>query len=86
MEKSSGKEQALKFVPAYAVQAVDTTAAGDCFVGAIAVGLAEGKSLVEAAHFASAAAAISVTRYGAQPSMPTREETDRFILERKKIV
>lgn len=69
-------------LPAYPVHAVDTTAAGDCFVGALAVGLAEGRSLVDAAGFASAAAAISVTRMGAQPSMPTREETDRFIRER----
>ncbi len=68
-------------LPAVPVRAVDTTAAGDCFVGALAVGLAEGRSLADAAGFASAAAAISVTRMGAQPSMPTREETDCFIRE-----
>lgn len=69
--ESTGAEH---FVPARVVKAVDTTAAGDCFMGGLAVGLADGRSLVEAAHFASAAAAISVTRYGAQPSMPTRRD------------
>jgi ribokinase len=59
-----------------AVQAVDTTAAGDCFTGALAVALAEGCSLIEAARFAGHAAAISVTRPGAQPSLPTRAEVE----------
>jgi ribokinase len=58
------------------VTAVDTTAAGDAFNGAFAVGLSEGRSPVEAAEFAAAAAALSVTRRGAQPSMPTRGEID----------
>jgi len=68
-------------IPAYPVQPVDSTAAGDCFVGALAVGLCEGKTLRSAAEFASAAAAISVTRAGAQPSLPRREEVVRFIRE-----
>jgi len=63
-------------LPALAVQAVDTTAAGDAFNGALAVRLAEGASLVEAARWASVAAAISVTRPGAQPSLPRRDEID----------
>ncbi len=67
-------------IPAFQVQPVDTTAAGDGFVGGIAVALGEGRSLVDAARFASAAAAISVTRRGAQPSLPTRAEVDQFIL------
>ena len=58
------------------VTAVDTTAAGDAFNGAFAVALAEGRNPVEAAEFAAAAAALSVTRRGAQPSMPTRGEID----------
>lgn len=70
-------------LPACSVQAVDTTAAGDCFVGALAVGLCEGKSITAAAEFASAAAAISVTRDGAQPSLPHREEVIRFMNERR---
>jgi len=58
------------------VTAVDTTAAGDAFNGAFAVALSEGRSPIEAAEFAAAAAALSVTRRGAQPSMPTRGEID----------
>jgi ribokinase len=68
-------------VPAFKVEAVDTTAAGDTFCGAFAVALVEGKSLKEALQFASAAAAISVTRMGAQPSAPTRKEIDAFLKE-----
>jgi ribokinase len=60
--------------PAFAVRAEDTTAAGDVFSGALAVALAEGRTLAEAATFASAAAALSVTRRGAQPSAPRRHE------------
>jgi len=66
-------------VPAFKVEAVDTTAAGDTFCGAFAVALVEGKSLKEALQFASAAAAISVTRMGAQPSAPTRKEIESFL-------
>jgi len=68
-------------VPSYQVEAVDTTAAGDTFCGAFAVALVEGKSMKEALQFAGAAAAISVTRMGAQPSVPTREEIDGFTKE-----
>ncbi len=67
-------------VPGRAVaQAVDTTAAGDCFTGALAVALGEGKSLGEAAAFANAAAALSVTKNGAQPSLPFRFEVEEFL-------
>ncbi len=66
-------------VPAYSVEAVDTTAAGDTFCGALAVALVEGKSLRESLQFASAAAAISVTRMGAQPSAPRRMEIEVFL-------
>ncbi len=65
--------------PAYSVKAVDTTAAGDAFNGAFAMALVTGKSPVESARFASAAAAASVTRNGAQPSMPTYEEVDQLL-------
>lgn len=68
-----------QLVPGFRVKAVDTTAAGDVFNGALAVALGEGKPMLEAVHFANAAAAISVTRLGAQPSAPTRLEIDRFL-------
>ena len=66
-------------VPAFPVESMDTVAAGDCFNGAFAVALLEGKDPPTAARFASAAAAISVTRRGAQASMPTRAEVDAFL-------
>jgi len=74
----AGKETRA-FVPGFKVKPVDTTGAGDMFNGALAVALAEGKSLLEAARFASAAAAISVTRLGAQTSAPRRKEIDRML-------
>ena len=61
-------------VPGITVEAVDTTAAGDVFNGALAVALSEGKKLEEAVLFANRAAALSVTRLGAQASAPYREE------------
>jgi ribokinase len=67
-----------EIIPAHAVRAIDSTAAGDAFNGAFAAELLEGKSPVESAHYASAVAAISVTRNGAQPSMPTRAEVNEF--------
>ncbi|WP_418992257.1 ribokinase [Alistipes sp.] len=70
-------ERAARFVPAYTVRAVDTTAAGDVFNGALAVALSEGRPLDLAARFAAAAASISVTRAGAQRSIPQRDEVDR---------
>ena len=61
-------------VEAIKVEAVDTTAAGDTYNGVLASVLAEGKSLIDAVHEANIAGAISVTRMGAQPAAPTREE------------
>lgn len=68
-------------LPGYAVDAVDTTGAGDVFNGALAAALAEGMNLAEAADFANAAAAISVTRPGAQASIPTRQEVEAMRAE-----
>jgi ribokinase len=68
-----------RLVPAFSVTAVDTTAAGDAFNSGFATGLMLGKSAVDSAVFASAVAAISVTRAGAQPSMPTMPEVERFL-------
>ncbi|MBR2116903.1 MAG: ribokinase [Alistipes sp.] len=67
-----------EIIEARKVAAVDTTAAGDVYNGALCAALAEGKSLREALTFATKASAISVTRVGAQPSVPTREEVDNF--------
>jgi ribokinase len=72
-----------KLLPAYPVHAVDTTAAGDAFNGALAVALLEGKGALASAQWASAVAAISVTRAGAQPSMPTSSEVSRFLDEKQ---
>lgn len=68
-----------EMIPGNRVEAVDSTAAGDAFTGSLAYGLANGNSIKDAATYANAVAAISVTRYGAQPSMPTKEEVDAFI-------
>jgi ribokinase len=70
------------WVRPFPVEAVDTVGAGDCFNGAFAVALLEGLDPFAAARFASAAAAISVTRRGAQASMPTRAEVDAFLAKR----
>jgi ribokinase len=72
-------EEGGRRVPGFSVKAVDTTAAGDIFNGALAVALAGGNPLLHAVRFANAAAALSVTRIGAQPSAPTRVEIDRFL-------
>ncbi len=69
---------AMHFIPALKVTVVDTTAAGDAFSGSLAVGLAQGHSLHEAAVFATRVAAFSATRRGAQPSMPTLREVEAF--------
>lgn len=66
-------------IPAFSVRAVDTTAAGDAFNGAFAVALMRGESVLDSARYACAVAAISVTRAGAQPSMPSRAEAERFL-------
>ncbi len=65
--------------PAFDVAPVDATAAGDTFNAALAVALTEGKPVAEAMRFACAAAAISVTRLGAQASQPSRTEVDEFL-------
>lgn len=71
-----------EIVPAYRVDAIDTTGAGDAFNGGLLTALAEGKSLADASRFANALAALSVQRIGTTPAMPTREEIDAFIKER----
>ena len=72
-------ERTDKFVPAKKVKAVDSTAAGDAFTGSLAVGIASGWTLLEAASFANNVAALSVTKMGAQSSMPTLKAVKDFI-------
>lgn len=70
--------------PAFSVQAVDTTAAGDAFNGALAAALAAGEALEDALELARAAAALACTRRGAQESLPGREEVLSFLNERRR--
>ena len=77
-------ENGHKHFSAFKANAVDTTAAGDVFNGTLAVDITKGKSLDKAILFASAAAAISVTREGAQPSIPKADEIAEFINESNK--
>lgn len=73
-EKGKGQ-----IIPGFRVKAVDTTAAGDTFNAGVVTGLLEGRALSDAIRFAHAAAALSVTRMGAQTAIPTRAETDDFL-------
>ncbi|WP_408011301.1 ribokinase [Pseudalkalibacillus sp. A8] len=66
-------------IPAYKVNPVDTTAAGDSYIAAFAVGITKGMSDQEAAKFASKVSAMVVTKEGAQPSLPTLEEVEKFV-------
>ena len=66
-------------IPAFPVQTVDTTAAGDAFAGALATAWAWGWTLRDAVRFAAAAGALAATRPGAQPSLPTRPEVEQFL-------
>ncbi|EOZ4935401.1 ribokinase [Enterobacter hormaechei] len=68
-------------VPGFKVKAIDTIAAGDTFNGALVTALLEGKAMDDAIRFAHAAAAIAVTRKGAQPSVPWRKEIDEFLIQ-----
>lgn len=74
-----GDVDGIHHCPAFMVNAVDTTAAGDVFCGSFAVALVEGKPLRDAIMFATAASAICVTQIGAQPSIPNRMDIDIFI-------
>jgi ribokinase len=73
------KGEAAFHVPAFKVKAVDTVGAGDTFCGALAVACGEGRKLADAVRFASAAAALSVTRAGAQNAAPHREQIEDFL-------
>lgn len=68
-----------ELVPAFKLKPIDTTAAGDVFSGTLAVALAEAKPLAEAVRFANAAASLSTTRSGAQPSIPLRKDIEALL-------
>ena len=72
------EEEQFRVKP-YAVKAIDTTAAGDAYAGALASSLARGSSLADSLDFASAAAALAVTKSGAQPSLPWLDEVNDFV-------
>jgi ribokinase len=71
-------------VPSFQVEVMDTTAAGDAFIGGLAVSLAEDKPIREALTVANACGALAVTRFGAQPSLPTKDEVRIFLNNRLK--
>jgi ribokinase len=72
-------ENGIEHFPAFPVEPVDTTAAGDAFVGGFAVAFAEGRALTEAVRYGNAAGALASTKPGAQPSMPGRDELDKML-------
>lgn len=74
----------ITFVPAHKVKAVDTTAAGDTYMGALACALDRGEDIVSAARYATAASALKVTRRGAAVAIPTRKEVEDYIAQRKE--
>jgi ribokinase len=73
-----------RFFPAFPIQAVDTTGAGDAFIGGFASALVEGKNLEAALQMASAAGALAATKLGAQTSLPNRQELDQFLATRSE--
>ena len=72
------KDNQSTLIPPYNVDVVDTTGAGDAFCGALAASLAEGKRIEDAVYIANAAGALAVTKMGAEPSMPTRQDMEVF--------
>ncbi len=68
-----------QFIPSFKVKVVDTTAAGDAFTAAMGVALTEGMPLARAVRFANAAGALACTKFGAQPSLPSRDAVDRLL-------
>lgn len=72
-------KELTKHIPAFKVEVIDTTAAGDAFIGGFASALLQNKSLEEAVRYGCACGALATTKFGAQPSLATREEVERFI-------
>jgi ribokinase len=72
-------DEKVTHIPTFKVEVVDTTAAGDAFIGGLAAALLKDKSLEEAVHYGNAAGALAATKFGAQPSLPTRDEVERIL-------
>ncbi|HIE28076.1 TPA: ribokinase, partial [Candidatus Poribacteria bacterium] len=77
-------QEMTKAIPAYNVEVTDTTAAGDAFCGALATAIARDESLEQAVVYANAAGAIAVTIMGAEPSMPTQQQVEQFLKEKRR--
>jgi ribokinase len=73
-------KEGIKLIPAFNVKVLDTTAAGDAFIGGMSVGLMNGKSLGDAVQYGCACGALAVTKFGAQPSLPTLEEVNKLLM------
>jgi ribokinase len=69
----------VKQVDTYKVNVVDTTAAGDAFIGGFASAMLSGKTLEDSVRYGCACGALATTKFGAQPSLPTKEEVEKFI-------
>lgn len=72
-------KEMTKHISAFKVEVIDTTAAGDAFIGGLASALLQSKPLEEAVHYSCACGALAATKFGAQPSLPTREEVEKFM-------
>jgi ribokinase len=79
-------ENEILKIRAFRVNAVDTTAAGDTFCGALATGISKNRNMKDVLEFASAAAALCVTRLGAQPSIPNEKEVNEFLKSENIII
>jgi ribokinase len=78
-------DDTIEFIPTFKISPVDTTAAGDAFVSAFAVALAEGKALAEAVRYGNAAGSLATTKLGAQPSLPTRDEVETLLANKEEM-
>jgi ribokinase len=74
------QEEGVSLFPAFQVTPVDTTAAGDAFMGGFAVALAEGQALEDAVRWGNAAGALATTKLGAQPSLPVRQDLQAMLV------
>ena len=72
-------DERIAHIPTFNVDVVDTTAAGDAFIGGLAAALLKGKALEEAVRYGNASGALAATKFGAQPSLPTQDEVEQLL-------